>query len=226
MIISLIRTLILYLSLVVALRLMGKRQIGELEPTELVVTILVSELAAIPMQDSGIPLVSGLIPILILISAEILLSYFCLKSVGLRSLLGGRPCIVIRRGKIDRQKLKDMRVTADEIFQELRLNSIESLSDIKYGIIETNGHMSFIFYPKAKPVNAGMLSLSPPETGIPLVIISDGKFILENLRKLNQTTDWAEKQIRKQNILSVHDVFIMTADEAGNQFIQAKEERI
>ena len=96
MIISFIRTLILYLSLVVALRLMGKRQIGELEPTELVVTILVSELAAIPMQDSGLPLISGLIPIIVLICTEILLSYFCLKSIGLRSLLGGSPCIVIR----------------------------------------------------------------------------------------------------------------------------------
>ena len=223
MIISFIRTLILYLSLVIALRLMGKRQIGELEPTELVVTILVSELAAIPMQDSGLPLVSGLIPIIVLICAEIFLSYFCLKSIGLRSLLGGKPCIVIRRGKIDREKLKDMRVTADEVLQELRLNNIEKLSDIKYGIIETNGRMSFVFYPKAKPLNAGMLSLSPPETGIPLVIISDGKFILENLKKLNQTKDWAEKQIRKQHILSVQDVFLMTLDEAGNQFIQAKE---
>ena len=223
MIISFIRTLILYLSLVVALRLMGKRQIGELEPTELVVTILVSELAAIPMQDSGLPLVSGLIPIIVLICAEILLSYFCLKSIGLRRILGGKPCIVIRRGKIDREKLKDMRVTTDEVLQELRLNNIEKLSDIKYGIIETNGRMSFVFYPKAKPLNAGMLSLSPLDTGIPLVIISDGKFILENLKKLNQTTDWAEKQVRKQHILSVQDVFLMTLDESGNQFIQAKE---
>ena len=220
---SLIRTIILYLILVIALRLMGKRQIGELEPTELVVTILVSELAAIPMQDPGIPLLAGLIPIFILISMEILLSFFCLKSLRLRNFVSGHPAVVIFHGKIDRKKLWEMRVTADEIFQELRLNGIENITDIKYGIIETNGRMSFIFYPKAKPVNAGMLSLSPPESGIPLVIISDGQIITENLQKLNQTIAWVEKQVRKKHILSIQDVFIMTVDDVGNQFIQGKE---
>lgn len=223
MAISLIRTIILYLSVVIAIRIMGKRQIGELEPTELVVMILVSELAAIPMQDSGIPLVAGLIPIIMLISMEILLSYFCLKSIKLRDLISGKPCVIIRHGKIDRKKLGEMRVNADEILQELRLQNIESVKDVKYGIIETNGRMSFVFYNHAKPVNAGLLSLSPPDTGIPLVVVSDGRYIDENIQKLKKTNEWIEKQIQKSHLTSVKDVFIMTLDDAGNQFIQEKE---
>ncbi len=223
MAVSLIRTLILYIAVIIALRLTGKRQIGELEPTELVVTILISDLAAVPMQDTGIPLSAGLVPIATLVCVEIFLSFFCLKSMRLRRLVSGRPCIVIKNGKLDRKMLQDMRVTADEILQELRIHNIDSVSDVKYGIIETNGQLSYVLNNPAKPPTANLMSLQPPDTGIPFLVICDGKLLEENIRKLGKTNTQIANLVKKQNIPRVEDVFVMTLDDSGNLFLQPKE---
>lgn len=223
MTVSLLRTLLLYASLVCALRLMGKRQIGQLEPTELVVTILVSELAAIPMQDPGIPLSAGIVPIVTLICSEIILSFFSLKSNSLRKAFSGKPCIIIKNGKLDRKKLQDMRITVNEVLQELRLNNIDSIADVRYGIIETNGQLSYVLNNPAKPLNANMMSVMPNTTGVPLLIISDGKLLEENVLALNKTNDWILKQVKKNHISSIENVFIMTLDDSENMFIQSKE---
>ena len=137
--VPLLRTLILYLAVVAAVRLMGKRQIGELNPGELVVTILISDLAAIPMQDLGIPMFAGLVPIATLIALEILLSHIALKSRAFRRLLNGQPAIIIRGGMLDIRKLRQMRLTTDEVVENLRKQNVTSVSDVKYGVIEPDG---------------------------------------------------------------------------------------
>ena len=222
--ISFIRTFILYATIVVALRLMGKRQIGELEPSELVITILVSELAAIPMQDFGIPLIAGIIPIVTLISLEILMSFLCLKSHWLRKLLNGQPALIIKSGKLDRRKMREIRITTDEILEALRLQNIASVGDIKYAQIEPNGQLSYVLKPNKQPVTAEMIQYSPSDSGIPLAVVSDSHFISKNLAILNQTPEDIMKKIKKSNITNISDVFLMTLDDCGNQFIQKKED--
>lgn len=224
--ISFIRTLLLYVCVIIALRLMGKRQIGELEPSELVITILVSELAAIPMQDLGIPLLSGVIPIVTLISVEIVISFVSLKSIRLRRLFNGRPAVIIQSGKLNRKKMQQMRLTVDEVLEALRENNIESVSDVKYGVIESSGKLSYVLQTPYRPTTAEMLNLSPQDSGIPYIVISEGHIIHQNLSKLNKTVSDIEKQVKKSKINSVKDVFLMTLDDCGNQFIQAKEEHI
>lgn len=221
--VSLIRTLILYVSVIAAMRLMGKRQIGELEPSELVITILISELAAIPMQDLGVPLLSGLIPILTLVSVEIVLSFLCLKSRRLRRMLNGCAAIIIRSGQLDRDKMAQLRITSDEVVEALRQNNIASVADVKYGILEPNGQLSYVLRPAAQPVTAAMLHLDPPDSGVPLVVISDGQPVPRNLQLLHLDEAELERRVRKANIPHMRDVFLMTLDDCGNQFIQKKE---
>lgn len=224
MAISLIRTLILYFLVTVALRLMGKRQIGELEPSELVVTILISELAAIPMQDVTVPLFAGVVPMFCLVSIEILTSFICLKSRKARRIFNGRSAVIIRHGKLERKKMYDLRLTTDEVLETLRQNNISSPAEVKYGIIEPSGQLSYILYPKYQPVTAQMVGYEPQANGLPLIVISDGKFINGNLKILNLDKEDIEKRVKKANIPSVSDVFLMTLDDCGNQFIQRKED--
>lgn len=223
--ISLFRTLILYVTIVCALRLMGKRQIGELEPSELVVTILVSELAAIPMQDVTVPLLAGVVPIVTLVSVEILISFACLKSRRLRRLFNGRAAVIIRSGKLDVSKLHDLRLTTDEVMETLRQNNIASPADLKYAVLEPSGKLSYVLKPGKQPVTAEMLNLSPSDAGLPLIVISDGKLVMGSLRQLRLEAEDIEKRIKKANIPSVRDVFLMTLDDCGNQFIQRKGAR-
>lgn len=225
MAVSFIRTLILYICVVVSLRLMGKRQIGELEPSELVTAILISELAAIPMQDLGVPMLSGVIPVLTLVAVEIVLSFICLKSMRIRRLLNGKPAIIIRSGKLDRAKIADMRITADEVLEVLRKSNIDSISQIKYGVLEASGELSYILQTPYRPVTAEMLNLTPKDSGLPLVVISDGKLISQNLQLLGKTRADVEHQVHKAHLPSIEQVFIMTLDDCGTVFIQAKEAR-
>lgn len=220
--ISFLRTFILYIMIIAALRLMGKRQIGELEPSELVVTILISELAAIPMQDVTVPLFAGIIPVATLISIEILISFFCLKSRRLRRRFNGRSAVIIRSGKLDPKKMQDLRLTTDEVMESLRQNNIASPADVKYAAIEPSGQLSYVLKPQKQPVTAEMLNLSPSDAGLPLIVVSDGKPVLGNLRQLNLEVSDIEKRIKKAKIPSVSEVFLMTLDDCGNMFIQRK----
>ena len=185
MAVPLLRTLLLYCAVIAAVRLMGKRQIGELDPSELVVTILVSDLAAVPMQDLGIPMLSGLVPIATLIVLEILLSFLALKSRPFRRLLNGQPAIIIRSGRLDIQKLRQMRLTTDEVVETLRKQNVASVADVKYGVIEPDGTLTVIPRQAKQPVTADMLGLTPNDAGLPLVVISDGKLVERSLRLLH-----------------------------------------
>ena len=222
--ISFVRTLLLYVCVVAALRLMGKRQIGELEPSELVITILISELAAIPMQDLGTPLLSGVIPIVTLLSLELLTSFACLKSRRLRRLLNGQAAVIIRSGKLDRKKMRDLRLTTDEVLEALRQNNIGSVAEVKYGVIEPSGVLSYVLKPAYRPATAEMLGVTPADSGLPLIVISDGRPVLYNLRQLHLELEDLEKRVKKAGVPSIAQVFLMTLDDCGNVFVQRKED--
>lgn len=224
MAVPLLRTLLLYCAVIAAVRLMGKRQIGELDPSELVVTILVSDLAAVPMQDLGIPMVSGLVPIATLIVLEILLSFLALKSRPFRRLLNGQPAIIIRSGRLDIQKLRQMRLTTDEVVETLRKQNVASVADVKYGVIEPDGTLTVIPRQAKQPVTADMLGLTPNDAGLPLVVISDGKLVERSLRLLHLDPRDILNRLDNQSI-ALSDVFLMTLDDCGNTFLQRKEGR-
>ncbi len=224
MAVPLLRTLLLYIAVIAAIRLMGKRQIGDLDPSELVVTILVSDLAAVPMQDLGIPMVSGLVPIATLIVLEILLSFLALKSRPFRRLLNGQPAIIIRGGKLDIQKLRQMRLTTDEVIETLRKQNVASVADVKYGVIEPDGTLTVIPRQAKQPVTADMLGLSPRDAGLPLVVVSDGKLVNRSLQLLHLDPRDIENRLNNQSI-ALSDVFLMTLDDCGNTFLQRKEGR-
>ena len=224
MAVPMLRTLLLYIAVIAAIRLMGKRQIGDLDPSELVVTILVSDLAAVPMQDLGIPMVTGLVPIATLIVLEILLSFLALKSRPFRRLLNGQPAIIIRGGKLDIQKLRQMRLTTDEVIETLRKQNVASVADVKYGVIEPDGTLTVIPRQAKQPVTADMLGLSPRDAGLPLVVVSDGKLVNRSLQLLHLDPRDIENRLNNQSI-ALSDVFLMTLDDCGNTFLQRKEGR-
>ena len=224
MAVPMLRTLLLYIAVIAAIRLMGKRQIGDLDPSELVVTILVSDLAAVPMQDLGIPMVSGLVPIATLIVLEILLSFLALKSRPFCRLLNGQPAIIIRSGKLDIQKLRQMRLTTDEVIETLRKQNVASVADVKYGVIEPDGTLTVIPRQAKQPVTADMLGLSPRDAGLPLVVVSDGKLVNRSLQLLHLDPRDIENRLNNQSI-ALSDVFLMTLDDCGNTFLQRKEGR-
>ena len=224
MAVPLLRTLLLYAAVIAAVRLMGKRQLGELDPSELAVTLLVSDLAAVPMQDPGIPMLSGLVPIAALISLEILLSFAALKSRLFRRLLNGQPAIIIRSGRLDVKKLRQLRLTTDEVVETLRKQNVASVADVKYGVIEPDGTLTVVPVRAQQPVTASMLGLTPKDAGLPLVVVSDGKLVPRSLRLLQLDPRDVENRLHNQS-LALSDVFLMTLDDCGNSFIQRREGR-
>ena len=205
--VSLIRTVLLYGLLIVAVRAMGKRQLAEMEPAEFVVTMLAANLAAIPMQDAELPLLSGVLPIVVLLGLELLLSVLALKSVTIRRLLCGTPSLLIFEGTVDQKALRGSRVSMDELTEKLREKDVFDLSSVKHAILETDGELSVMLYPQP----AGS-STEQPE--LPYTIISDGKLMEDNLRKSGFDRGWVEKTLRK-NGCEVNRVFWLTVDRSG-----------
>ena len=224
MTISLIRTLLLYAIILGAVRLMGKRQISEMQTSELVVTLLISDIAAIPMQDTGQPLLSGLLPIAILVFCEIVTSVIMLKSTRLRSLICGRPIVVINDGVIVQSELRRLRMTTEDLCEELRQKDIFCLEDVAYAIVETNGRMSIVKKPGKDVPTAELCGLIPPDNGIEAVVVSDGVISDFSLRLIRKSQGWLEGILRGKN-LSAKDVFLMTANTAGQFYIVKKEGR-
>lgn len=222
MLISFLRTIILYIFIAIALRLMGKRQIGEFQPSELVITILVSELAAVSMQNTETSLLAGIIPMFTLVCAEIFTSYLSLKSLRFRRFLNGNPCVIIKNGVIDTNILFQLRISIDEIMEELRLQSITNIADVECAIIETNGQLSCLQKTAQRTATVSDLGLNPSESGIPLVVISDGKLIDKALKSLDKDSIWLDALLKKHNV-SLNNVFILTCDQYNNIFLQKRD---
>ena len=225
MITGLIRTIILYLLIIAGIRLMGKRQVGELEPSELVLSLIIADLAAVPMQDFGIPLLTGVVPILTLLSLTMILSVLTMKSVRFRALMCGRPSVIIRKGKIDQGEMRRNRLTVDELLEELRAQGYAGPSGIQYAILETNGQLSVLPWEREKPPTQGQLELNARETGLPLVLISDGRLLTQNLTARGYDQVWLKKQLSRQGIRQCSQVFLMTVDEAGGVYLVPQEKQ-
>jgi uncharacterized membrane protein YcaP (DUF421 family) len=209
-----IRTLIIYIILISAMRLMGKRQIGELQVAELVTTLMISELAVIPMQNTDTPVAYSVIPIVLLLSIEVISSFVLTKCAKLRSIFHGKPSIIILRGKLIQSELSRLRINLNELLSELRLKDISDIDDVEYAILEENGKLS-VFTKREKnnftPADAG---LKPEENGIAHAVIIDGSVSDINLALAQKDRRWLDKYLKENNYL-ISDVFMMTVDDAG-----------
>lgn len=222
MILSYFRTLFLYLVLIFAVRLMGKRQIGEMEPAEFVVTMLVANLAAIPMQDGAIPLYSGLVPILTVLGMELVLSGLILRSVRLRRLLCGKPVILIDNGKILQENLKSARINLDELTGQLRAKDVLDIRTVQFAILETSGDLSVFPYPKEKPASAKDAGVQATGQHLPVTVVEDGYLSRENLERAKKDEKWLEKVLSQHNC-GIQDTFLLTVDESGQVVWLGKE---
>lgn len=239
MFIVLIRTIFLYFLVILVMRLMGKRQIGELQPYEFVITIMISDLAALPMQDTRLPLILGIIPIITLLFIKTVLTQLQLKSQLARRILEGEPCILICKGKINFNALKKQQINLDELMEELRLAGYFDLNEIQYGILENNGQMSFLTYQESennnsdsntnsgtapmnnqdsKSKNKSNSSNRPPQ--LPVIYILDGHVNNNALTSSGKNKYWIESELKKHGINSVKDVLLFMTDTAGKFVFQ------
>lgn len=224
MITAFFRTVILYLLLIVGLRVTGKRQIGELEPIELVLTMMLSDLASVPMQDFAVPLLYGVIPILTLLSLSTLLSYASLRSVRLRRLMCGEPALIIDNGRILQTAMRRNRLTLDELLEELRGQSVTDLKTVKYAVLETSGKLSVLLYADQGPATPEQLGVRVrDDVTLPTILINDGRVMKNNLKRTGHDGKWLEKQLKKHQAKSSSDVFCLSVDSAGTVTYLPKE---
>lgn len=223
MAIVLLRTIIVYLTLLIAMRLMGKRQLGEMELSEFVAAALIADLAAHPLQDIGIPLINGLVPVLTIFCGEVLISGISMKSIKFRGLLYGRPSIIIQRGKILQQEMRSNRFTPEELMQELRNQGIYDISRVQYAVLETNGSLNVMPCPEDKPATVGMLGLKIEEESYPSIVINNGRILENNLKWLGFDLNWLEKKLKSEALDKVENIYLMIADRQGRTYIAKKE---
>ena len=222
MLILTVRTLLLIILVTASIRLMGKRTIGEMQASELVVTLMISDLAVVPMQETGMPLLAGIIPIAVLVSVEIIISALLLKNAGLWRLINGRPVIIIRDGKIDQQALKKLRMTNEDLFEELRKKAVFKISSVKYAIVETDGQLSVLQYAAEMPLTASDAGKLAIQTEAEFLVVSDGN-IDANSMKLAGLNEKNVRRAAEKSGIPLEDVFMMTASLNGRTHIVRKE---
>jgi uncharacterized membrane protein YcaP (DUF421 family) len=223
MLISIIRTLVLYAFVILCIRLMGKRQLSEMQPSELVITLVISDIASIPMQNTSQPLLSGIVPVLVLVALEIGASVLMMKSGKFRKLLCGSPIVVIKDGKVLQSQMKRLRLTTEDLCVQLRQQNVFSLEEVQYCIVETNGSVSVLEKPKFRQPTANDLKIEIPDNKIETVVISDG-ILLDNSLELCQKSEKDVFDILNKEKLKAQDVFLMTLDALGKYTIILKEE--
>lgn len=222
MAVTLIRATVLYAIIIFLIRLMGKRQIGELQPSELVITMLLSEIASIPMQDNTIPIVNSIVALFVLVAFEILTSAAGLKSYRLRSFLQGHPVIVIRDGQIDMKALKKLRMTVSDLLTALREKDVFEISQVSYAIFETSGKISVLLKPEHRNSTAADLNLSPRDGGMPFAVICDGRIIEDTVMESPLDTNEVKKLVISSKI-PLKEIIIMTVDSNGTPYIVRKD---
>lgn len=222
MITALLRTVILYFLIMTGLRLMGKRQIGELEPSELVLTMMISDLATVPMQDFGIPLLAGVIPILTLLSLSMLLSQLSLLSLRFRELMCGTPSILIRNGKLQQDAMRKNRYTLDELLEQLRGQGYVSVDEVRWAVLENSGQLSILPWARQRPPTAEELGLTPEEDELPFILINDGRIVRRNLARSGRNEAWLQKELRRAGH-SAGEIFLLTVDGSGKVLCIPKE---
>ncbi len=220
--IIIIRTLIIYIVVIFSLRFAGKKQIGQLEPSELTVAIMISELATVPLSSPEIPLLDGIVPVLVLASIEIIVSIIILKTIRIRRFITGTPCIVVEKGSLKEENLRDTRFTTDDLLEEMRLNGISDIAEIQYAILETSGKVSFILNKKDSPITYNSIESNFCEEELSFPIINKGIVLKGNLKLIGRDEKWLKKEIKKKHITSINDILLMTANSKKIVFLQKR----
>jgi len=222
MIIVVLRTLILYMLVIIAFRLMGKREIGQLQPFELVVILMISDLAAIPSENVGIPLLSGIVPILVLLLTSLTLAWISLKSEKARTIICGTPSILIERGKILEKELTKNNYNLTDLLEELRIKNVPNIADVEFAVLETNGQLSVFPKSQKRPTIPEDFHITTKFEGLPLTIISDGKLNSKNLQQDNKDLTWLKGELKKHSIDKIENVLLASLDSSGTLYVQAK----
>ncbi|NLC76832.1 MAG: DUF421 domain-containing protein [Clostridia bacterium] len=222
MIISFIRTIILFILVITVMRIMGKRQIGELQPFELVTAIMISELAAVPMQETGIPLLSGVIPIITLLIIQLTFSYFSMKSEIARRVLSGTPSVVIENGRIVEEELQRLRYNINDLLEQLREKDYPNINDVEFAILETSGKLSVIPKSRKRAITPADLAMETPYEGLPLTLIADGVINHQNLQTAGFDVTWLTEELTKRGLSDPKEVLFATISSDGELFVQAK----
>ena len=217
-----VRVSIIYLVVLIVMRLMGKREISQMQPFELVIAIMIADLASVPMADTGIPIFNGIIPILALLLFQLIISLINLKSITLRKIICGKPRMLIYRGKIDEEALKKEKITINELQERLRQNNIFSIGDVEYAILETSGQISVIQKPEKRTTIPEDFHILPDYEGIPYDLIIDGKVMHENIQAIGRDERWLKREVEKFKI-KPEEALIVTYDGKGHIFCQKKE---
>jgi len=218
------RTLILYALSVLAIRLMGKRQVGQLQPYEFVLALMIAELAAAPMEDIGTPLLYGIVPILGMMILHGLAALLSAKSMFFRRMLSGGPSVIIRKGVIQYHEMKRLCYTISDLLEELRSQGYLNIADIHTAIMETNGKLSIFPYAQKRPATPEDLHLSPPEEGIPMTLVVDGRIQKDHLQRCGLDDAWLKKQLKRAGTPDEKDILLASLDTQGKLFIQQKAE--
>lgn len=221
--VSFIRTIILYLCVVIALRIMGKRQLGELQPSELVVAIMISDLASVPLQARSIPLLDGVVPIFTLVLLELTFSIMVLKNERLRTFITGKPVKIIQDGYFILDSLSSLRISIDDVLEQLRLAGFSGLEEIDSAIIETNGQISVVPKEKNRPIVCADMNINANQTYIPYTLISDGKLRKNNLTDKGLSEKWLFKKLKEYNVTDIKKVVYMSINHDNKIFLQIKE---
>ena len=222
MLVTFFRAILLYIIVLIVMRLMGKREIGQLQTFELAISIMIADLASIPMTDTGVPISNGIIPILGLLVMHLVISVVNLKSIKAREIICGKPRILIYRGRIDEKALKKERFTINELEERLRGNNVVNLGDVEYAILETSGNITVIQKPEKRNTIPEDFNIVPDYEGISYDLVVDGKIMDENLKKLGKNYQWLKKQVEKFNIRP-EEALVVTIDGKGQIFCQEKE---
>ena len=224
MLIIFLRSIILYIIVLIVMRLMGKREISQLQPFELAISIMIADLASVPMSDIGIPIFNGIIPICGLLLMHLLISMLNMKSLKAREIICGKPTILVYRGKIDEKALKKERFTINELQEQLRINNVINLGDVEFAILETSGQITVIQKPEKRNTIPQDFNIVPEYEGIPYDLVIDGKVMEKNLRKIGKDYNWLKKQVKEFGI-KPEEALVVTIDGKGQFFCQEKEGR-
>lgn len=216
------RAIILYIIIIFSMRLMGKRQLGELQPSELVITILMSNIATLPVEDTDIPMIMGVVPIFTLVCLDVFLSHLSMKFRPFRKAVSGSPKIIISNGKIDQQTMKDLRLTCDDLMESLRSVQVFDLNEVQLAVVETTGKISVCQKKEFMPLTMGDVTVKPQTQNPPQLIIDDGEVAPLALKFLGLNEKWLEKVLISEKVSS-KDIFIMTCDDTGKYTIIRKE---
>lgn len=217
MLVLILRAFILYIFAIFVMRIMGKREIGQLQPFELAITLIISDLLVIPMENTGVPLVNGVIPVLVITFSQLLFSYITVKNERIQQIVSGKPTLMIKNGNLVEPNLRKQNYNITELLEQLRINGVDRVQDVECAMLETNGQLSVILKTLKRPATVEDIGIVKQYEGIPVEVILDGKFISENFNRANVTLEEVKKELEKHNT-TVENVFFATVD-AQKQFV-------